>query len=123
MTPTTRPQLRTFFRDTPAEEENWPQIALASEIRAIELSWRACGACGALALGVGLGFPVGHLQPPLFSNSKEPRITFICEVQVMARINPNITFGCHQLQVGPLAPSAPQQIKKSRSSAAPALRS
>ena len=63
MTSTTRPQLGTYFRDTGGEEENWPQIALASEIRAIDLSCLACGACGALALGAGLGFPVGHPQP------------------------------------------------------------
>ena len=41
MTSTTRPQLGTYFREC-GEEENWPQIALASEIRAIDLSCRAC---------------------------------------------------------------------------------
>ena len=55
MTPTTRPQLGTFFRDTPAEEENWPQIALATErFRAIDLSHRACDACGAGCWVLGL---------------------------------------------------------------------
>ena len=67
----TRPILGTYFRDPVGEEENWPQIALASdEDRAIDLS---CRACGALALGAGLGFPVGgpplrsvlHPQPPI----------------------------------------------------------
>ena len=69
MTSTTRPRLGTYFRDTLGEEENWPQIALASErFRAIDLS---CRACGAMAMGAGLGFPVGdsaalrfHPQPP-----------------------------------------------------------
>ena len=57
MTSTTRPQLGTYFRDTVAEKENRPQIALASEqFLAIDLP---CLACGALALGAGLGFPVG----------------------------------------------------------------
>ena len=70
MTSTTRPQLGTYFRDTGAEKENRPQIALASErFRAIDLS---CRACGAMAMGAGLGFPVGdsatlrfHPQPPI----------------------------------------------------------
>ena len=53
----TRPILGTFFWDPGGAEENRPQIALASdEDRAIDLS---CRACGALALGAGLGFPVG----------------------------------------------------------------
>ena len=55
-----RQRLGTFFRDTVGAAENRPQIALASdEDRAIDLSCRACGACGALALGAGLGFPLG----------------------------------------------------------------
>ena len=67
----TRPILGTFFRETVGEQENRPQIALASdEDRAIDLS---CRACGALALGAGLGFPAGgpplrscfHPQPPI----------------------------------------------------------
>ena len=63
----TRQILGTFFWDSVGAEENRPQIALASnEDRAIDLS---CRACGALALGAGLGFPVGHLrcfsQPPI----------------------------------------------------------
>ena len=40
--------------------------------RAIDLSCRACDACGAMAMGAGLGFPVGdsaplrfHPQPPI----------------------------------------------------------
>ena len=69
MTLDTRQILGTYFRDTYGEYENWPQIALASErFRAIDLS---CRACGAMAMGAGLGFPVGdsaalrfHPQPP-----------------------------------------------------------
>ena len=62
-----RQKLGTFFLDSGGESENRPQIALASdEDRAIDLS---CRACGALALGAGLGFPVGasaplHFAPP-----------------------------------------------------------
>ena len=62
-----RPILGTYFRETYGEPENRPQIALESdEDRAIDLS---CRACGALALGAGLGFPVGasaplHFAPP-----------------------------------------------------------
>ena len=53
----TRQGLGAYFRDTVGEEENKPQIALASErFRAIDLS---CRACGAMAMGAGLGFPVG----------------------------------------------------------------
>ena len=55
MTPTTRPQLGTYFRDTVEEKENWPQIALATErFRAIDLSCRACDACGAGCWVLGL---------------------------------------------------------------------
>ena len=72
MTPEARQKLRTFFRDTVAEPENWLQIGQATErFRAIDLSRRACDACGAMAMGAGLGFPVGdsaplrfHPQPP-----------------------------------------------------------
>ena len=61
----TRPILGTYFRDTLGEEENAPQIALASdEDRAIDLS---CRACGALALGAGRGFPVGASAPLRFA--------------------------------------------------------
>ena len=60
-----RQKLGTFFRDPVGEEENRPQIALASdEDRAIDLS---CRACGALALGAGLGFPVGASAPLRFA--------------------------------------------------------
>ena len=59
-----RQKLGTFFWDPGGEEENRPQIALASdEDRAIDLS---CRACGALALGAGLGFPVGVSAPLRF---------------------------------------------------------
>ena len=48
-----RQKLGTFFWDSGGEAENRPQIALATnENRAIDLS---CRACGALALGAGLG--------------------------------------------------------------------
>ena len=61
----TRQILGTFFWDPVGTEENRPQIALASnEDRAIDLS---CRACGALALGAGLGFPVGASAPLRFS--------------------------------------------------------
>jgi len=71
MTLDTRQILGTYFRETWAAEENRPQIALASErFRAIDLS---CRACGAMAMGAGLGFPVGdsaalrfHPQPPMY---------------------------------------------------------
>ena len=60
----TRQKLGTFFWDYGGESENRPQIALASdEDRAIDLS---CRACGALALGAGLGFPVGVSAPLRF---------------------------------------------------------
>ena len=65
MTTDTRPILGTYFRDTGGARENRPQIALASdEDRAIDLS---CRACGALALGAGLGFPVGASAPLRFA--------------------------------------------------------
>ena len=65
-----RQKLATFFCEYGGEAESWPQIALASdEDRAIDLS---CRACGAMAMGAGLGFPVGdsaalrfHPQPPM----------------------------------------------------------
>ena len=69
----TRQGLGTYFLETGGEEENRPQIALASErFRAIHLS---CRACGAMAMGAGLGLPVGdsarlrfHPQPPINRN-------------------------------------------------------
>ena len=74
----TRQILGTFFRDPVGEEENRPQIALESdEDRAIDLS---CRACGAMAMGAGLGFPVGdsaplrfHPQPPTFNTGRATR--------------------------------------------------
>ena len=60
----TRQGLGTFFWDPVGVSENRPQIALASdEDRAVDLS---CRACGALALGAGLGFPVGVSAPLRF---------------------------------------------------------
>ena len=61
----TRQKLGTFFCDSVGAPENRPQIALASdEDRAIDLS---CRACGAVALGAGLGFPVGVSAPLRFA--------------------------------------------------------
>ena len=70
--PTTRSPLGASFREPLGEECKPPIFALATEIdRAIDLSCRACDACGAMAMGAGLGFPVGvsaplrfHPQPP-----------------------------------------------------------
>ena len=78
MTTETRQSLGTYFRDTGGEKENRPQIALASaRFRAIDLS---CRACGVLALGSGLGFPLGdsaklrfHPQPPILHALIEPK--------------------------------------------------
>ena len=65
MMPEARQKLGTFFREDGGAQENRPQIALASdEDRAIDLS---CRACGALALGAGLGFPVGASAPLRFA--------------------------------------------------------
>ena len=59
-TTTTRPRLGAPFREEGGEECKPPTFALATEIdRAIDLSCRACDACGAMAMGAGLGFPVG----------------------------------------------------------------
>ena len=63
-------QLGAKFLDTRNEKPKPPKFALATEIdRAIDLS---CRACGAMAMGAGLGFPVGvsaplrfHPQPPI----------------------------------------------------------
>ena len=56
-------QLGAKIRDR-REEENWPKFALATERpRAIDLS---CRACGAMAMGAGLGFPVGVSAPLRF---------------------------------------------------------
>ena len=64
--------LGTFFWDSVGEAENRPQIALESdEDRAIDLS---CRACGALALGAGLGFPVGASAPLRFSPPTSDRL-------------------------------------------------
>ena len=72
MTLDTRQILGTYFRDTHGAQENWPQIALASErFRAIDLSCRACGAgAGAKTSNSELDFPVGAPsvllpQPPI----------------------------------------------------------
>ena len=68
-------QLGATFRESRGEKPWPPTFALATEIhRAIDLSCRACDACGAMAMGAGLGFPVGdsaplrfHPQPPITS--------------------------------------------------------
>ena len=65
MMPEARQKLGTFFWDPKGKEENRSQIALTpNEDRAIDLS---CRACGALALGAGLGFPVGASAPLRFA--------------------------------------------------------
>ena len=57
-------QLGAKFRDTLGEEPKPPKFALATEIdSAIDLS---CRACGAMAMGAGLGFPVGVSAPLRF---------------------------------------------------------
>ena len=65
---------RGNFSCSTGEQSQPPTFALATEIHcAIDLSCRACDACGAMAMGAGLGFPVGdsaplrfHPQPPTF---------------------------------------------------------
>ena len=60
-------------------EDIFSKIGLATEIdRAIDLS---CRACGAMAMGAGLGFPVGvsaplrfHPQPPILNFVVEPSV-------------------------------------------------
>ena len=77
-----RQKLGTFFTVYGGEEENRPQIALASdEDRAIDLS---CRACGALALGAGLGFPVGASAPLRFA----PPTSDICAWSTSSRSFP-----------------------------------
>ena len=68
-TTTTRPRLGAPFREVGGEECKPPTFALATEIdRAIDLSCRACDACGAMAMGAGLGFPVGDSRfAPVFT--------------------------------------------------------
>ena len=62
-----RQSLGTFFRDTGGETENWPRIAPATErFRAIDLSCRACDACGAGA-GYWAWIPGGGLRSAPFS--------------------------------------------------------
>ena len=69
------PRTRGPFFCSGDEKPKPPTFALATEIhRAIDLSCRACDACGAMAMGAGLGFPVGdsaplrfHPQPPNIS--------------------------------------------------------
>ena len=75
MTTEARQKLGTFFRESGGESENGPQIALATErFRAIDLSCRACDACGAGCWVLGLdswwGSPlrfVFHPQPPMIN--------------------------------------------------------
>ena len=58
-------QLGAKFLDMVGEQCKPPKFALATEIdRAIDLS---CRACGAMAMGAGLGFPVGVSAPLRFS--------------------------------------------------------
>ena len=95
----TRKSLATYFCDTLAEEENKPQIALASErFRAIDLS---CRACGAMAMGAGLGFPVGvsaplrfHPQPPIFYNNCRFRsLTLIVTYKTKLKLDKEVGGG------------------------------
>ena len=66
MTTEARQKLGAQNCEALGERSKPPKFALATEChRAIDLSCRACDACGALALGAGLGFPVGHPQPPI----------------------------------------------------------
>ena len=59
-----RQKLGATFREARGEERKPPQFALATEIdRAIDL-W--CRVCGAMAMGAGLGFPVGVSAPLRF---------------------------------------------------------
>ena len=68
-------QLGAKFRDTLGEQSKPPKFALATEIdRAIDLS---CRACGAMAMGAGLGFPVG-VSAPLRFHPQPPIICLVC---------------------------------------------
>ena len=81
MTLRTRQGLGAKFREELAGESKPPQIALATKIvRAIDLS---CRACSAMAMGAGLGFPVGdsaplrfHPQPPIISLKNPKRFQY-----------------------------------------------
>ena len=68
MTTEARLGLETFFHEAGGGKENWPQIALATErFRAIDLSCRACDACGAGA-GCWAWVPGGGLRSaPVFT--------------------------------------------------------
>ena len=68
MTTTTRPRLGTDFRDTGGEQCKSPSFALATKrFRAIDLSCRACDACGAGA-GCWAWIPGGGLRfAPVFT--------------------------------------------------------
>ena len=88
MTPRTRPGLGTDFRDSRREQCKPPQIALATEIdRAIDLWCRARDACGAMAMGAGLGFPVGDSAPLRFH--PQPPIS---DIEMVKRRVPHIGF-------------------------------
>ena len=64
------------FREPRGEERKPPQFALATETdRAIDLS---CRACGAMAIGAGLGFPVGVSAPLRFHPQPPMKISKIC---------------------------------------------
>ena len=68
--------LGTLFVNVAESEENPPTFALATEIdHAIDLSCRACDACGAVALGAELGFPVGVSAPlrSIFAPNLRPK--------------------------------------------------
>ena len=88
----TRQGLGAYFRERCAGEENRPKFAPTTEIdRAIDLS---CRACGAMAMGAGLGFPVGdsaalrfHPQPPIFL-----RFYLVAEVMNQSQIQKCVKF-------------------------------
>ena len=63
---------RRTFRDTLGEKENPPKFALATEChRAIDLSCRACDACGAEA-GCWAWIPGGGFRSAPFSPPQPP---------------------------------------------------
>ena len=78
MTLRTRPGLGAFFREVLAEEPKPPIFALATKIdRAVDLS---CRACGAMAMGAGLGFPVGVSAPLRFHHQPPIIVSELCQL-------------------------------------------
>ena len=81
MTIETRRRLGATFHEGSGEKPKPPTFALATEIdRAIDLS---CRACGAMAMGAGLGFPVGvsallRFPPPTSDSFGLTLVAFEC---------------------------------------------